>query len=63
MKKFNAFEKGIIFDALKSHSIKLEQEIADIKKTGKNPIFAPGFIHSRIHELLDRVEAVSLKQR
>tara|TARA_R110000764_G_scaffold38660_3_gene85988 strand:+ start:3213 stop:3404 length:192 start_codon:yes stop_codon:yes gene_type:complete len=63
MKKFNAFEKGIIFDALKSHSLKLEQEIADIKKTGKNPIFAPGFFTSRINELLDRVEAVSLKQR
>jgi|TARA_R100001369_G_scaffold81406_1_gene112396 hypothetical protein len=63
MKKFNAFEKGIIFDALKSHSIKLEQEIADIQETGKNPIFAPGFFTSRINELLDRVEAVSLKQR
>jgi len=63
MKKFNAFEKGIIFDALKSHSIKLEQEIADIKKTGKNSIFAAGFFTSRINELLDRVEAVSLKQR
>ena len=63
MKKFNAFEKGIIFDALKSHSIKLEQEIADIKKTCKNSIFAPGFFTLIINELLYKVQAVSLKHR
>lgn len=62
MKKFNEFEKGLLFDALKAHGANLEEEVASYSDKGKNCLFAPGYFDLVIGELLDKVNSMTKKK-
>ena len=59
MKKFNEFEKGLLFDALKAHGANLEEEVASCDG---RCLFAPGYFDMVIGELLDKVNSMTKKK-
>ena len=59
MTKFNGYERQLIHDALSNHCVNLENEV---KQAEGRSIFAEGFFEMTINELLDKVDAMTLKK-
>ena len=62
MKKFNAFEKGLIVDALNYYVANLETEVEAASGEGVT-IVAPGFYTMAKDELIDKVESMTKKSK
>jgi len=62
MKKFNAFEKGLIVDALNYYVANLEAEVEEASGGGVT-IVAPGFYTMAKNELIDKVESLTKKSK
>jgi hypothetical protein len=60
MKKFNAFEKGLIVEALNYYVANLEAEVEAASGDGVT-IVAPGFYTMAKDELIDKVESMTKK--
>jgi len=62
MKKFNGMESNLIIDSLQFYVAQVERDILEMEKTGKRPIFAPGFYTNVSKELIDKVKSMTKKQ-
>ena len=62
MKKFNGMESHLIIEALNYYVTQIEKDILEMEKTGKRPIFAPGFYTNVSKELIDKVKSMTKKQ-
>jgi len=62
MKKFNGFEKYFIQTALRHAIEESEEEVKELIKQGKRPIFAEGYFEMVGRELIAKVNDMTLKK-
>jgi len=62
MKKFNGFEKYFIQTALRHAIEESEEEIKELIKQGKRPIFAEGYFELVGGELITKINNMTLKR-
>jgi hypothetical protein len=60
--KFNGFENYFIIEALKHAIEESEDEITELIKQGKRPIFAEGYFKLVGGELIDKINNMTLKR-
>jgi len=60
--KFNGFEKYFITTALKHAIEEAEENIKELVREGKRPIYAPGYFELVGKELIAKVNSMTLKK-
>lgn len=61
MKKFNNFENWFIVQSLTNAIEEAEADVAEAKRSGKRLIYAPGYFEMVGQEIIDHVDALTLK--
>ena len=60
--RFNGFENYFITNALKHAIIQAEDDILELKREGKNSIFASGYFNMIGKDLLQKIDHMTIKK-
>lgn len=63
MKKLNGFESYLVLEGLAVMKKAMTEDIEKIKAEGKNPIVTVEYLDMIINETIDKIKAVTLKQK
>ena len=63
MAKFNGFEKYLLVQGLERVALEMKADIRDLEERGKNPLMTVGYVEMVVKETLDKLSALTLKQK
>jgi hypothetical protein len=63
MKKLNGFESYLVIEGLNAMRKQMITDIIEIEAKGKNAIMTDGYVHMIIDEAIEKIKALTLKQK
>lgn len=63
MKKLNGFESYLVLEGLAVMKKAMTEDIEKIKAEGKNPIVTVEYLDMTINETINKIKALTLKQK
>ena len=63
MAKFNGFEKYLLVQGLERVALEMKADIRDLEERGKNPLMTVSYVEMVVKETLDKLSALTLKQK
>ena len=63
MAKFNGFEKYLLVQGLERVALEMKADIRDLEERGKNPLMTVGYVEMVVKDTLDKLSALTLKQK